>query len=183
LTLGFAAGSGQACVAGSRIFVQKAVREEFTERLTQAIGTYTNGLGDPFAQGTRMGPLAFRAHYEKVRGYVDQAQEIGARLLTGSEPIAGGGLFVAPTLIDNIDNDSTIAQEEIFGPVAVLMPFDDLDDVVRLANDSIYGLAASVWTTDLTTAHQAADRIDVGTIWINRPSQQSAGPLPFGGFR
>ncbi len=157
--------------------------DEFTRLLVRAVEPFANGMGDPFAPAVQMGPMAFRGHYEKVRGYIEAADGIGARLLTGREEIAGDGLFVAPTLIDEIANDSEIAREEIFGPVAALMSFADLDDAIRLGNDTVYGLAASVWTKDLATAHKAADRLDAGTVWINRPSQQSAGPLPFGGFK
>ncbi|GAA1850736.1 aldehyde dehydrogenase family protein [Pseudonocardia ailaonensis] len=181
--LAFCAGSGQACVAGSRIFVQEPVRDEFTELLVGAMAPYRAGLGDPFHPGTRMGPLAFRGHYERVNGYIGLATEAGGTLVTGTEPIAGGGLYVAPTLIEGLDNKSRVAQEEIFGPVSVLMGFRELDEVVDLGNDTVFGLAASVWTRDLATAHRAAARLDAGSVWINRGSQMSAGPLPFGGHK
>ncbi|MFC4950028.1 aldehyde dehydrogenase family protein [Pseudonocardia sp. GCM10023141] len=181
--LAFCAGSGQACVAGSRIFVHESIRDQFLEMLIQATEPFKAGIGDPFHPGTRMGPLAFRAHFERVSAYIDLASEAGGKLVTGAEPIDGGGLFVAPTLIEGLDNTSRIAQEEIFGPVSVVMSFRDLDEVVRLGNDTVFGLAASVWTRDISTAHRAAARLDAGSVWINRGSQMSAGPLPFGGHK
>jgi acyl-CoA reductase-like NAD-dependent aldehyde dehydrogenase len=181
--LAFCAGSGQACVAGSRIFVQESIKDKFIEMLVKATEPYRLGLGDPFHPGTRMGPLAFRTHFERVRNYIDMASDAGGTLVTGTEPIGGDGLYVAPTLIDGLDNRSRVAQEEIFGPVSVVMPFNDLDEVVRLGNDTVFGLAASVWTRDLSTAHRAAARLDAGSVWINRGSQMSAGPLPFGGHK
>ncbi|WP_236789611.1 aldehyde dehydrogenase [Amycolatopsis sp. GM8] len=181
--LAFCAGSGQACVAGSRIFVQEPVRDKFVELLAQATEPYKAGLGDPFHPGTKMGPLAFRGHFERVTNYIELATDAGGTLVTGAEPIDGGGLYVAPTLIDGLDNKSRVAQEEIFGPVSMIMPFTELDEVVRLGNDTIFGLAASVWTRDIGTAHRAAARLDAGSVWINRGSQMSAGPLPFGGHK
>ncbi|MFC9891923.1 aldehyde dehydrogenase family protein [Streptomyces pilosus] len=177
----FLAGSGQSCVAGSRIFVETSAREEFSRLLAAEMATYTTG--DPFDPSTLMGPLASRKHFDRVVSYFDVAREAGAVVTQGGRWEGEDGLFVKPTLVENVTNDMRVAQEEIFGPVAVLMPFEDIDEVVRLSNDTVYGLAASVWTKDLTRAHTMAERLEAGSVWINNPGVMSAGTLPFGGFK
>jgi acyl-CoA reductase-like NAD-dependent aldehyde dehydrogenase len=177
----FCAGSGQGCVAGTRIFVAEPVREEFLGLLAKGIAAYQ--LGDPFHADTKMGPLASREHYERVSGYFDIASRDAASVLLGGELPAATGLFVQPTVFGDIGNDSRVAQEEIFGPMAVLMSFPTEDDAVRLANDTIYGLAASVWTRDVGRAHRMAERLDSGTVWLNTYGVMSAGTQPFGGFK
>jgi acyl-CoA reductase-like NAD-dependent aldehyde dehydrogenase len=177
----FLAGSGQSCVAGTRIFVEETVRKEFSALLADEMATYVPG--DPFLPDTVMGPMASRRHYDKVVSYFDVAREAGAVITTGGTQDGDDGLFVAPTLIENVTNDMRVAREEIFGPVAVLMPFTDVDEVVRLSNDSIYGLAAYVWTRDLSRAHTVAARLEAGSVFINSTGQMSAGILPFGGVK
>ncbi|MFI5754927.1 aldehyde dehydrogenase family protein [Streptomyces sp. NPDC051569] len=179
--LGFCAGAGQGCVAGTRIFVEESVREEFAELLREEMAAYT--LGDPFHPDTRMGPLASRGHFERVTSYFDVAREDGATLRIGGEVDAGAGLFVPPTLIDDVTNDMRVSQEEIFGPVAAIMSFTDEAEAVRLGNDTVYGLSAGVWTRDLSRAHRVSAALRAGTVWVNTYGRMTAGILPFGGFK
>jgi acyl-CoA reductase-like NAD-dependent aldehyde dehydrogenase len=176
---GFCQGSGQSCVAGSRIFVHESIKEEFTTLLIKEVRAYA--AGDPFHPDVRMGPLVSREHLKRVASYFAIAREAGASLLTGGNTETG--LFLEPTLISNVTNGMRISQEEIFGPVAVLMTFEDIDEVVAVGNDTIYGLAATVWTKDLATAHRMAARLDAGTVWVNTFAEMTAGALPFGGFK
>ncbi|MEU8708303.1 aldehyde dehydrogenase family protein [Streptomyces sp. NPDC048565] len=178
--LAFCAGSGQSCVAGTRVLVQESVREEFTRLL--AASTAKIPMGDPFDPQVLMGPLASRGHYEKVTAYIDLARKEGGEII-GDPHDETDDLFVGPTLVTGLDNTSRVAREEIFGPVAVLLPFRDMDEAVHIANDTVYGLAATVFTTDLSRAHTMADRLQAGTVWINTVNQMSSGPLPFGGFK
>lgn len=174
-------GSGQACTAGTRIFIQETVREEFTERLSAAVAEFT--VGDPFDPATMMGPLATRQHLDRVTGYFDIAAQDGARTVTGGTRYGDHGYFVAPTLLDDVTPDMRVVREEIFGPVGALMSFTDAADAIAKANQTEYGLAASVWTKDLNTAHRVADGIDAGTVWVNTHHEMTTGAMPFAGFK
>ncbi len=164
---GIFAAAGQTCIAGSRVFVQKGVYDELLERVTARARSIR--IGDPLADATELGPLAFAAQRDKVAGYVDLGREEGATVLVGGRATdAGlGGYFYEPTVLTDVTNDMRVVREEIFGPVAAVMPFDDEDDVVRLANDTDFGLAAGVWTSNLARAHRMAARLDAGTVWVN----------------
>ncbi len=164
---GIFAAAGQTCIAGSRVFAQREVYDELLERVTERARSIR--IGDPLAEDTELGPLAFADQRDKVAGYVDLGRSEGARVLTGGRATDGGlgGYFYEPTVLVDVDNDMRVVREEIFGPVAAIMPFDTEDEVVGLANDTEYGLAAGVWTSNLSRAHRMAARLDAGTIWVN----------------
>lgn len=164
---GIFAAAGQTCIAGSRVFVQRAVHDELLKLVTERAGSIR--IGDPLEDSTELGPLAFEDQRDKVAGYVDLGRSEGARVLTGGRPTDGGlgGFFYEPTVLVDVDNSMRVVREEIFGPVVAIMPFDTEEEVVRLANDTEYGLAAGVWTSNLSRAHRMAARLEAGTIWVN----------------
>lgn len=165
---GIFAAAGQTCIAGSRVFAHRAVYDELLERVVDRARTIR--IGDPLDEATELGPLAFAGQRDKVADYVDLGRAEGARVVTGGRPSDGGGLggyFFEPTVLVDVDNDMRVVREEIFGPVAAVMPFDSEDEVIRLANDTDFGLAAGVWTTNLSRAHRMAARLDAGTVWVN----------------
>ncbi len=177
-------GSGQSCVAGSRLFVQRSVHDRVVEKLVAKAQTLRVDLPD--APGAEMGPLATFAHRDKVERMVDDARSAGATVLAGgerpaSEALARGAYYL-PTVIGGIDNRAAIAQQEIFGPVLCVLPFDDEDDLIAQANDSAYGLASGVWTTSFPRAWRVARALEAGTVWINTYKQLSIA-TPFGGFK
>jgi len=181
---GIFSGGGQSCIAGSRIFVQRAVFDDVAARLTAAADALR--LGPPAAADTEIGPLVGFAHRDRVAGFVEQGRDDGADILCGGAPPAGAefdaGAYYRPTVLAGIDNTAWVAREEIFGPVACLLPFDDEDDLVTQANDSVYGLAAGIWTGDYRRAWRVARRLQAGTVWINTYKQLSI-TTPFGGFK
>jgi len=166
--MGVFANSGQVCLAGTRVFVQRSVQEEFVERLGQFSAKLKVGNGlDP---GVDLGPLISRRQLERVMNYVKIGSEEGAVLAAGGARGGGelaGGFFVEPTVFSNVSNSMTIAREEIFGPVISVIPFDTIDEVLKMANDTEYGLAGGVWTRDLATAHRVSQGIRAGTVWVN----------------
>ncbi|MGW5867286.1 aldehyde dehydrogenase [Streptomyces sp. NPDC055239] len=164
---GIFAAAGQTCIAGSRVFAHRSVYDELLERVCERARTIR--IGDPMDEATELGPLAFEDQRDKVAGYVDLGRSEGARVLTGGHSTDGGlgGYFYEPTILVDVDNSMRVVREEIFGPVLAVMPFDTEEEVVRLANDTEYGLAAGVWTTNLARAHRMAARLDAGTVWVN----------------
>jgi acyl-CoA reductase-like NAD-dependent aldehyde dehydrogenase len=172
---------GQACIAGSRIFVQQKVYDEFAQRFTEAAGQVKTG--DPFANDTIVGPLVSETQFKRVTGYINIGEDEGARLLTGGpEKAYAHGYYVKPTVFANVHNRMRIAQEEIFGPVAALIPFKDENDAVLQGNDTVYGLGAGIWTRDISRAITMARKLKAGMVWINGYYRGNLGS-PFGGYK
>jgi phenylacetaldehyde dehydrogenase len=172
---------GQCCCAGSRLYVQKDVFEKVVEGVAAQARAIKLGPGlDPT---TEMGPMVSETQRNRVCGYLDAGKQEGARALTGGKAREGAGYFVEPTVFVDTRSNMKIVQEEIFGPVVTAMPFKEMDeDLVREANDSIYGLAAGIWTRDLSKAHLLAAQIKAGSVWVNCYNIFDAA-LPFGGYK
>ena len=170
--------AGQSCEARSRVLVERGVYDDFVA----AFAEKARGLrmGDPLDPETQMGSLISQAHRDRVHGFVEGARAEGAEVVLGGEP--GEHAFYPATVVAGIDNSSTIAQEEVFGPVVTIVPFEDEQDAIRIANDVKYGLMASVWTGDPARGHRLAARIKAGTVGINMPYTAFPG-LPFGGYK
>ncbi|MFL5946791.1 MAG: aldehyde dehydrogenase [Gaiellaceae bacterium] len=181
---GIYGAAGQSCVAGSRALFQRAVYDELLER----VRTRTEGivLGDPMDAATQMGPIANPPQLARVETMVAAAQAEGARIVAGGERAAleslPDGLFYRPTIVDGVGNDATIAQDEVFGPVLTVIPFDTEEEAVALANETRFGLAAAVWTRDVKRAHRLARAIRAGTVWINMYRAITFNS-PFGGYK
>ncbi|MCX2819963.1 aldehyde dehydrogenase family protein [Haladaptatus sp. F3-133] len=176
--------TGECCCAGSRLFVHEDIKEEFLDELAAAADDLT--VDDPLLDSTDLGPKVTAEQVERTMSYIEEAESEGAAFVTGgSQPddeALSDGCFVAPTLIDDIDHDSKAVQEEIFGPVQEVFEWSDYDEMIELANDVDYGLAAGVITEDLTAAHQCAKDIEAGNIWVNTYNDFPAGQ-PFGGYK
>ncbi|KAA3598072.1 MAG: aldehyde dehydrogenase family protein [Calditrichaeota bacterium] len=175
---------GEVCTAGSRLFVQESIYDEVTEKLSARANKMVPG--DPMNEGTRLGPVVSKAQFDSVSEYIRLGKEGGAKLSAGGEKFdignGGKGYFLKPTVFTDVDNKMQIAQEEIFGPVLSVIKFTDTDDVIRQANDTAFGLASGIWTNDLKKAHQVANRINAGTVWINTYNMYDAAS-PYGGFK
>jgi acyl-CoA reductase-like NAD-dependent aldehyde dehydrogenase len=177
---GFCRLSGQVCAAGTRVFVHESIADEFVEKLTTAAAGFTPG--DPFDPEAKIGPLVSAEQFDRVASYLEAGRDAGAEARTGGSPIEGTGFFVEPTVFDGVSNDMKIAQEEIFGPVGSVIRFSDDAEAIRLANDTVYGLAAAVWTKDVTRAHRMSRALAAGTVWVNTVGPQDP-MLPFGGYK
>lgn len=181
---GIFSSGGQACIAGSRLFVHQHVYAPLMARLLEL----TRGLriGNPFTEGTHVGPLINQKHRQSVMDYVALAQQEGGRVLCGGEvpadPQLAGGSYFQPTIIEGLNNQARTCREEIFGPVLVAMPFRDEAELIAEANDSVYGLAAGIWTRDSGRALRLSEQLEAGTVWINTYKVFSVS-TPFGGFK
>ena len=180
----FLSAGGQTCVAGSRLLVQNSIYDEFVEKVLSFAGSVK--LGDPNSPNTDVGPIANETQYKKIISYFDIAKEDGADCVLGGhalhDPDLKDGWFVAPTVYTNVTNSMRIAQEEIFGPVLTVLRFETEEEAVQMANDSRYGLAAGLWTTDTARSIRVADQIKAGTIWVNTYRVVSF-MTPFGGYK
>ena len=172
---------GEVCNAGSRLLIDKPIAEEFVARFVER-GRTAYTPGDPLDPDTNLGPLVTAQHCARVLNYIARGKKDGARIEFGGDAPALPGSFVNPTLFSGVTNGMTIAQEEIFGPVAAAIVVDGLDEALAVANDSIYGLAASVWTRDLTKAHKAVRSLEAGVIWVNCFDHGDM-TQPFGGYK
>jgi aldehyde dehydrogenase (NAD+) len=173
---------GEVCVAGSRLLVERQIYDEIVAKF--AAKAKNAVLGDPLEEKTQVGPIASKAEYDKVMKYIAEGKDSSARLVAGgnTRKIDGKGLFIEPTVFADATNDLRISREEIFGPVLPVIPFKDEDEAVRLANDTPYGLASGIQTSDLGKALRLADRIKAGTVWLNTWHKYHPN-APFGGFK
>jgi acyl-CoA reductase-like NAD-dependent aldehyde dehydrogenase len=181
-TTGIFYGKGEVCAAGSRVLVERPIYDEFVDAFAGRAAKMT--VGDPMDADTRLGAIVSEEQLERVMGYVEAGKAEGARLVSGGErtTVDGKGNFVTATVFADVDSDMTIAREEIFGPVAAVIPVDDLDDAIAKANQTAYGLAAGVWTRDIGKAHRVAREVQAGTVWINTYNQYDSAS-PFGGYK
>lgn len=171
---------GQVCTAGSRLYVQKRIFDDVVGALGQAASAMTVGSG--FDPNNQINPLVSERQQKRVCGYINQGLAAGARAIAGGGPGDGPGYFVKPTVLVDVDHSMSVVQEEIFGPVVVAMPFDDLDDVAKRANDTVYGLGASIWSNDMGKVMSLIPRIKAGTVWVNTHNMIDPN-MPFGGFK
>lgn len=181
---GIFAATGQTCIAGSRLLVQKSIEREFTEKLVALAATAR--LGNPMSMETQVGPITTQQQRSKILGYIEIAQNEGAKIALGggpaNRPECGDGWFVEPTIFTAVSNGMRIAREEVFGPVLSVIPFENDEDAIAIANDSPYGLAAGVWTSDIKRAIRSSERLEAGSVWVNTYRAVSF-MSPFGGYK
>jgi aldehyde dehydrogenase (NAD+) len=178
--VGIYLNQGQCCCAGSRLFVEDKIHGEFVERVVE--DSRRRRVGDPFDPATQQGPQVDQAQFDKIMGYIEAGQKEGATLAAGGGRVGDRGFFIEPTVFTNVKDEMSIAREEIFGPVLSVLKFSDLDDLIRRANATNFGLAAAVWTRDVARAHEVAKRLRAGTVWVNCYDVFDAA-APFGGFK
>ena len=171
---------GQCCCAGSRLFVEEKAYDEFVEKSVARARKRT--VGNPFDKNTEQGPQVDQDQFNKVMNYIDIGKKEKAKLMAGGGRVGDKGYFIEPTVFADVRDDMKIAQEEIFGPVLATLSFDDMDEVAALANRNPYGLAAAIWTKDISKAHSLSRKLKAGTVWINTYGLMDAA-LPFGGYK
>lgn len=171
---------GQCCCAGSRLFVEEKIHDAFVEKLVAR--AKKQRVGDPFDMATTQGPQISQEQCDRIMGYIDIGISEGANLLSGGKRVGNKGYFIQPTIFDGVKDNMRIAKEEIFGPVMNILKFKDVDEVVQRGNKTFYGLAAAIWTKDITKAHRIANSLRAGTVWVNCYDVLDAA-APFGGFK
>jgi aldehyde dehydrogenase (NAD+) len=178
--MGIFVHSGQGCVCGSRIFVERGVYD----RVVEGIATVADNLklGGPKEEGSMIGPLISAKQLTRVMGYIEEGKSDGVEVVTGGHRLDRTGYFVHPTVLTNVDPGMRLYQQEIFGPVVTILPFDDDDEAVAMANDTTYGLAATAWTNNLSRAHRLAKRLQAGTVSLNCQLVFDHN-VPFGGYK
>jgi len=182
VAMGIFANSGQVCNAGSRLIVEASIKDRLLEKIAAVAAELT--VGDPLDPATRMGPVVSDSQFKRILSYLQIGTNEGAQVALGGKPLReeSGGYFIAPTVLDGVKNDMRVAQEEIFGPMLSVISVADFDEAITVANETIYGLAAGVWTGSVTRAHQAAKRIRAGVVWVNCFDKGNMS-APFGGFK
>jgi len=178
--IGLYLNQGQCCCAGSRLFVESSIRDKFVDKVRALAAN--RRVGNPFDPKTEQGPQIDQNQFNKIMSYIDKGQSEGATLITGGKRVGDRGFFIEPTIFGDVTDEMSIAREEIFGPVLSVLTFDDKEDLIRRANETFYGLAAAIWTRDISTAHEFAARVRAGTVWINCYDAFDAA-APFGGFK
>jgi aldehyde dehydrogenase (NAD+) len=177
--LGIYFNSGEVCCAGSRIYVQEGIYDKFLAKLKAR--AEKNVVGDPFDENTFQGPQTSRVQLDRILQYIEDGIQGGAKVITGGKRVDREGYFVHPTIFADVTEDMKIVKEEIFGPVVTITKFKNVDDVIKLANDTEYGLAAGIHTNDINKAIHVANKIRAGTIWVNTYNDFHHN-VPFGGF-
>ena len=181
---GIFAATGQTCIAGSRLLVQQSIHDRFVERLVEVAGAAK--IGDPMSMDTHVGPVTTMPQFDKILHYMNVAREDGATCVLGGKPYSGDGAkgerFVEPTIFTNVTNTMRIAQEEVFGPILSVIPFDTEEEALAIGNDIVFGLAAGVWTSDIGRALRMSERLKAGTVWVNTYRAVSF-MSPFGGYK
>ena len=176
--------TGQVCSNGTRVFVQKEIKEKFVKRLVERVEAIK--IGDPLDENTQMGPMVSAEQLDKVMGYIESGKNEGAKLICGGNKVKLQGMenghFIEPTIFDEVKDEMTIAKEEIFGPVLSLLDFDKEEEGIKRANDTQFGLAAGVFTSDVGKAHRVVAGLEAGTTYINNFNLTPVG-VPFGGYK
>jgi aldehyde dehydrogenase (NAD+) len=171
---------GQCCCAGSRLFVEEKVHDQFVEKMLKKVKAHK--VGDPFDPDTTQGPQVSQEQFDRIMGFIDAGKKEGAKLLCGGNRAGSKGYFIEPTVFDNVKDEMKIAKDEIFGPVMNILTFKNVDEVIKRGNQTFYGLAAAVWTRDISKAHRLTNSLRAGTVWVNCYDVFDAA-APFGGFK